>query len=131
MSNKALVVQFMDCLSRGDVSGFTEMYHPSGSVWTSGKTLISGSANKEQIEAAGAAIFDAFPQGLVFTIHGMVAEGNKVAVEAESKGMHRSGRLYNNFYHFLFEFKDKKVLSLKEYMDTELVTDILCAGQRP
>lgn len=131
MNNKELVTQFMDCLNRGDVSGFTAMYHPQGQLWTSGKTLISGSADKNQIEAAGAAIFDAFPQGLVFTIHGMVAEGHKVAVEAESKGMHSSGQLYNNLYHFLFEFKDGKVLSLKEYMDTELVTDILCGGQRP
>ena len=131
MSNKALVIQFIDLLNQGDVSGFADMYHADGSVWTSGKTLISGSANKSQIEAAGAAIFDAFPQGLTFTIHGMVAEGDKVAVEAESKGMHSSGQLYNNHYHFLFEFKDGKVLSLKEYMDTELVTDILCGGQRP
>ena len=131
MNNKELVRRFMSCLSRGDVDGFVGMYHPQGCVWTSGKTLISGTSNKAQIAAAGSAIFEAFPDGLAFTIHSMVAEGDKVAVEAESKGMHASGVLYNNLYHFLFEFREGKLLSLKEYMDTELVTDILCGGQRP
>ena len=61
----------------------------------------------------------------------MTAEDDSVAVEAESEGMHVSGVMYQNFYHFLFIFKDGKVLLLKEYMDTEKVTDVLCGGHRP
>jgi hypothetical protein len=61
----------------------------------------------------------------------MTAEGERVAVEAESKGEHVSGQLYNNLYHFLFEFRDGELLKLKEYMDTERVTDVLCGGARP
>ena len=60
-----------------------------------------------------------------------VAEGDRVAVEATSKGEHVSGQTYSNEYHFLFEFREGKLLRLKEYMDTERVTDILCGGQRP
>ncbi len=131
MENKAKVEKFINCLNQGDVAGFVGMYHPEGSVWTSGQTLISGTANKSQISATAGAIFEAFPDGLIFTIHSMIAEGDKVAVEAESNGMHASGKHYNNHYHFLFEFRDGLLLSLKEYMDTELVTDILCGGQRP
>lgn len=129
--NKARVEAFFNCLSRGDVDGFVAMYHPQGSLWTSGNTLISGDFSIEQIAAAGAAIFDAFPEGLVFSVHSMIAEGEKVAVEAQSAGMHSSGQAYSNLYHFLFEFRDGKVWRLKEYMDTERVTDILCGGQRP
>lgn len=131
MDNKARVQQFMDYLNRGDVAGFVGMYHDDGHVWTSGHTLISGTFGKAQIAASAGAIFEAFPQGLQFTIHGMVAEGDKVAVEAESNGLHASGKHYSNRYHFLFEFRDGKLLSLKEYMDTERVTDVLCGGQRP
>lgn len=61
----------------------------------------------------------------------MKAEGERVAVEAESEGMHVSGKLYSNDYHFLFRFRDGKIIEYKEYMDTERVTDILCGGQRP
>ena len=52
-------------------------------------------------------------------------------MEASSEGMHVSGVPYTNDYHFLFEFQDGKLLKLKEYMDTERVTEVLCGGQRP
>ena len=58
-------------------------------------------------------------------------EGDAVAVEARSRGMHVSGREYSNEYHFLFRFRDGLIVRLKEYMDTERVTDVLCGGQRP
>jgi ketosteroid isomerase-like protein len=61
----------------------------------------------------------------------MIAEDEKVAVEAESEGEHISGQTYTNEYHFLFEFKKGELIKLKEYMDTEQVTDVLCGGQRP
>jgi ketosteroid isomerase-like protein len=48
-----------------------------------------------------------------------------------SAGKHVSGQTYSNEYHFLFEFREGKLLKLKEYMDTERVTDVLCGGQRP
>ena len=131
MNNKALVTRFIEYLNHGDVAGLVGMYGDDGYVWTSGGTLISGKFDRAQIAASAGAIFEAFPQGIKFTIHGMVAEGDKVAVEAESNGLHVSGKHYRNLYHFLFEFRNGKLLSLKEYMDTENVTDVLCGGQRP
>lgn len=129
--HKALVERFFDCLSRGDVEGFVAMYHPEGTLWTSGNTLISGTFSRSQIASAGTAIYEAFPDGLEFTIQGMTAEDDRVAVEASSAGKHVSGETYTNLYHFLFEFREGQVYRLKEYMDTERVTDILCGGQRP
>jgi ketosteroid isomerase-like protein len=61
----------------------------------------------------------------------MTAEDDRVAVEAVSEGLHATGQTYSNEYHFLFRFRDGKVVEFKEYMDTERVTDILCGGQRP
>jgi ketosteroid isomerase-like protein len=95
-----------------------------------GNTLISGRYTKAQINDAAGAIYQVFPQGIRFVIKAMTAEDDRVAVEAESEGMHVSGRLYGNQYHFLFRLRDGKVVELKEYMDTERVTDILCGGQR-
>lgn len=131
MNNKQLVESFFEKMNAGDVDGFVGMYHQDGRLWTSGQTLISGEYSRAQIEAAASGIYEAFPNGIVFTIHGITADGDRVAVEASSKGEHISGQLYENLYHFLFEFKDGKVLKLKEYMDTEKVTDILCGGARP
>ncbi len=129
--NRQLALKFLDYMSEGNIQGFLSLYHPEASLWTSGNTLISGRYSREQIEASASAIYDAFPKGLRFEVTGVTAEGDRVAVEANSEGLHASGRVYRNLYHFLFEFRDGKVLCLKEYMDTEPVTAILCGGQRP
>mgnify|MGYP001824381594 FL=1 len=130
-TTKALVKQFFDALNAGDAEAIANSYAPQGTIQTMGNTLISGIFNREQIAQSAGGIFDVFPNGLTFTVLGMVAEGNKVAVEATSEGEHLSGQIYSNEYHFLFEFEGDKVLRLKEYMDTEQVTDVLCGGQRP
>ncbi len=129
--NRQLVQRFIAAMSAGDTAAIVDAYAEDGAVWTSGRTLISGTFTKAQIREAAGRIFEAFPHGIEFTIHAMTAEGERVAVEAESRGMHVSGKLYNNLYHFLFQFRDGQLVRLKEYMDTELVTEILCGGQRP
>lgn len=128
--NKTLAQAFFDALNRGDVPALLDAYADDGRCVTMGNTLISGTYTKEQIAAAAGGIFQVFPQGILFTIKAMTAEGERVAVEAESEGQHVSGQLYTNQYHFLMRFRDGKVVEFKEYMDTERVTDILCGGQK-
>ncbi len=129
--NKQLVREFFALLNRGDVPGIVAAYAEDGRLRTMGRTLISGTFTREQIQAAAGGIYQVFPQGLSFTIDAMTAEGERVAVEAHSRGRHVSGVTYSNEYHFLFVFRDGRLLELREYMDTERVTDILCGGARP
>ena len=131
INNKAIVESFFKALNAGDVDTIVNTYADDGCVQTMGNTLISGTFDRAQIAAATSGIFDVFPNGLKFEISDMVAEGEKVAVEARSEGEHVSGQIYSNEYHFLFQFRDGKLVKLREYMDTEQVTDILCGGQRP
>jgi ketosteroid isomerase-like protein len=130
-SNRALVSRFFEALNKVDVDTIVNTYAQDGCVQTMGDTLISGTFTRDQIATSVSGIFDVFPQGLHFTVLDMVAQGDKVAVEATSEGEHVSGQIYGNDYHFLFEFREGKLLRLKEYMDTERVTDVLCGGQRP
>jgi len=130
-SNKNIVTRFFEALNSGDVDFIVDTYAADGYVQTMGNTLISGIFSREQVAASAGGIFDVFPDGLTFTALSMVAEGEKVAVEAASEGQHISGQTYSNEYHFLFEFRSGKLVRLKEYMDTERVTDVLCGGQRP
>jgi len=130
-SNKNIVTRFFEALNSGDVDFIVDTYAADGYVQTMGNTLISGIFSREQVAASAGGIFDVFPDGLTFTALSMVAEGEKVAVEATSEGQHISGQTYSNEYHFLFEFRSGKLVRLKEYMDTERVTDVLCGGQRP
>ena len=130
-SNKQRVRDFFAILNRGDVPALLGAYADDGCLETMGRTLISGRFTRAQIRAAAEQIFDVFPQGLEFTIDAMTAEGERVAVEAHSVGRHVSGVTYSNQYHFLFVFRAGRVVLLREYMDSERVTDILCGGQRP
>ena len=129
--NKRAVRAFFEAMNRNDPAAIVDSYAKDGYVQTMGTTLISGRRDRAQIAAFAEGVLEAFPEGLTFTIRQMTAEEDRVAVEAESHGRHASGRIYNNQYHFLFTLRAGEVLSLKEYMDTELVTDVLCGGQRP
>jgi ketosteroid isomerase-like protein len=129
--NKQFARDFFAAISRGDTAYVVDAYTEDGGVQTMGNTLISGFFDKAQIAAAAGAIFEAFPQGIEFTLKNITAEEDRVAVEAESHGIHVSGRVYHNYYHFFLQMRDGKLVRLKEYMDTELITEILCGGQRP
>src|SRR5882757_4916120 len=118
LRNKELVAAFFSTLNRGDVAALVAAYAEDGHLMTMGNTLISGRYTKEQIKQAAGGIFQVFPKGIHFTIRAMTAEGDRVAVEAESEGLHVSGQRYSNQYHFLFRLRDGKVVELKEYMDT-------------
>ncbi|HEY0915988.1 MAG TPA: nuclear transport factor 2 family protein [Solimonas sp.] len=128
--NKQAAQAFFDILNRGDVPALISAYAEDGRCVTMGNTLISGTYSRDQIAAAAGGIYQVFPQGIRFSIKAMTAEGERVAIEAESEGAHVSGQVYTNQYHFLMRFRDGKVVEFKEYMDTERVTDILCGGQK-
>ena len=59
----------------------------------------------------------------------MTAEGERVAIEAESYGRHINGKTYNNLYHFLMVIRDGKISELKEYMDTMHANEVLVGDQ--
>jgi len=129
--NKKRVDAFFEAMNKADSKAIVAAYADDGYVHTMGHTLISGKYGKQQIAEFASGVLQAFPQGITFTITGITAEGERVAVEAVCDGVHASGKRYQNEYHFLFIFRDGKLVTLKEYMDTELATDILCGGQRP
>lgn len=128
---RELALAFFDAMNRGDTQALVDAYADDGYCHTMGRTLISGKFSKAQISMAAGQIFQVFPQGIRFTIRAMTVEGERAAIEAESEGLHVSGKVYSNEYHFLMQFRGDKVAVFREYMDTERVTDILCGGQRP
>jgi ketosteroid isomerase-like protein len=89
-------------------------------IVTMGTTAISGERGKAEALAAAALVVKLFPKGLPTVVHSMIAEGDSVAVEAESFATHVSGKPYNNKYLFLMRFRDGKLIALKEYLDTAL-----------
>jgi len=126
--NKALARRFVDAISRADVDAIVAAYAPDGTCWTSGTMPISGTFGVDQVAAASRGVLSVFPEGLRFTIHALTAEGDRVAIEAESYGKHVSGKTYNNKYHFVMRARGGKIVEWREYMDTMHANDVLCGG---
>jgi len=128
--NKEVARQFIENMTNNNIAAIIESYDDDVKIYTMGNTLISGVVNKTQAKEFAGQVLNAFPQGIRFVIHNLTAEGDRVAIEAESFANHVSGKYYNNKYHFFMRLKNGKVTELKEHMDTEMVTEVLCGGQR-
>lgn len=129
--NVAVMRRFFDAMNTGDVATIIDSYADDGRCVTMGKTLISGSFDKDQIAMAAGRIYEAFPEGVHFVILDITAQDDRVAIEAESFARHVSGKDYHNEYHFLARLRDGKIAEFKEYCDTEHITDVICGGARP
>jgi uncharacterized protein len=55
----------------------------------------------------------------------IVAEGDLVVVEARGQVTTKSGEPYNQSYCYVFALSDGKVRELTEYLDTDLVNQVL------
>ena len=58
----------------------------------------------------------------------ILADGDFVIVQARGDNTLKDGRRYENDYCLVFRMKDGKIQEIEEYLDTELVTDVL--GER-
>jgi len=126
--NKGFARKFLDALSRGDWDFVEDAYAEDVVIWTPGTMPFSGIHTKDGVADVKAWLTGVFPDGLKFTVKSMTAEGDRVAIEAESYGKHVNGKIYNNQYHFLMKIRDGKICELKEYMDTMHANEVLAGG---
>lgn len=86
---------------------------------------LAGTKTKAQFVELLKGISSAMPKGLRITPKAVTAEGDRVAVEAESYGELANGKVYNNQYHFAVELRAGKIQAVREYLDTIHAKDVL------
>jgi len=59
------------------------------------------------------------------TIKGVIAQGDRVAIEAEGRATTKTGKPYNNRYHFLFVVRDGVIVEGREYLDSALYMELM------
>lgn len=123
--NKQLAKDMLDALSRADQDWVREHYSDDFQIWVTGSLPFSGTNDKAGALAGMPAVLDLFPDGLQFQVDAMTAEGDRVAIEASSRGTTFRGDEYNQEYHFLMRARDGKITEWKEYMDTEHARKVL------
>ncbi|MFI5783257.1 nuclear transport factor 2 family protein [Nocardia sp. NPDC051570] len=124
--NKELVGRFFELFTGGRPEEASALLSDDVTWWTNGepgRNIWAGTINKIQMIDSFNTFPSIFPNGLVVTPVGFTAEGDKVAMEAESHAEVVNGKNYSNQYHFLIEVRDGKIHSIREYMDTQHVTD--------
>ena len=127
-ANKELARNFIAALGRADTEWVLEHYADDVVMWTAGSLVISGPHDKSEIGEMMNGILGAFPNGLAFEVCSLTAEDDRVAIEAESRGTHVSGKPYHNQYHFLMRIRDGRIVELKEYLDTLHAHEVLLGG---
>jgi ketosteroid isomerase-like protein/nitrite reductase/ring-hydroxylating ferredoxin subunit len=125
-TNKSIVMRFLAEFSSGAVDSTMAMMTDDATWWVAGTMPISGTYDKPAFTRLLSGVLETCTGPIKITPKGLVAEGGQVAVEAESYTQTRSGRTYNNLYHFLFTIRDGKIAGVKEYLDTMHANTILC-----
>jgi ketosteroid isomerase-like protein len=117
---KQVADDFLATFSRGDVDGVLDAMADDATWWVSGGIEgMSGTYDKASFGPLLRGATALYVEGaLRITPTSMVAEGDRVAIEAEGFATMSNGRIYKPRYHFLFEVKDGKVRRVREYMDT-------------
>ncbi|MGI4831745.1 MAG: nuclear transport factor 2 family protein [Janthinobacterium lividum] len=130
-TNKRLVEEFFEKLSKSDLAGAFAMIHDDVAWWrTGGENLafsgvLSKTAFIESMNGMGAI----FSEGLKLVPKSVVSEEYRVAVELSGHAVLKDGRNYDNLYHILLTFKDGQIIAAREYHDTLYARIVLTDGQ--
>jgi ketosteroid isomerase-like protein len=124
--NKKIVVGFLENLSSGNAAAVMNTLADSATWWVAGNFPLSGTKTKAQFGELVGQLGNNIDGGLRVTPTGITAEGDRVAVEAESYARMKNGKTYQNKYHFLFVVRDGKIQQVKEYLDTMHANEVLC-----
>jgi ketosteroid isomerase-like protein len=122
-TNKQVASQLFERFSAGDVAGVLAMMTDDATWKIPGRRPempTAGVLSKDKIARVFHAMVGELKDGrLKMSMKGAVAEGDRLAVEAESWGELKNGRVYNNEYHFMMTFRDGKISTVREYLDTQ------------
>jgi len=120
--NRQLAEELFARFTAGDIPGVLGLM-TDDATWKipgrKGEMPSAGVHSKEKIARVFHAMVGELKGGLKMTLKSAIAEGDRLAVEAESYGELKNGRVYNNEYHFAMTFRDGKISTVREYLDTQ------------
>ena len=123
--NKQTAMALLEASAVHDAERFAELLCDDATYWTAGKPHLfryCGEKTKEEI-CRYMATPSIFVGGVEVTFGDITAEGDRVAVEAQTRGELPDGRVYTNMYHYLFTFRGDRILRVREYLDTQAAAE--------
>jgi hypothetical protein len=125
--NKVVAADFFARIDANDVPGALALLAEDATYWIAGDKAVTPSAgehDKNGMSKLFHIMGKSFKDGLRMTVKGMTAEGERVALEVESLGNLKNGRVYRQKYHILMIVRDGRIAAVREYLDTQHVHDV-------
>lgn len=125
MDNKQHVQTIMDALVRADRQPlFDAMADEVTWRWMGTSRWSKSFEGKQAVlgELFGG-VDESLSDSYSVQVHKVLADGDHVVVEHTGSNATPDGRQYNNNYCWIFAFKDGLITEIREYMDTQLVTE--------
>lgn len=117
--NKAAAVRMITAIGESDIATVASLMTPDATFWGLGQGDYENATPKDVfLKALPASLAALFAGPVRFTVQGVTAENDRVAIEATSDAVLVRGGRYNNRYHFLFIFEGGKIKFTREYNDT-------------
>jgi ketosteroid isomerase-like protein len=127
-SFKKLTLDFFACISARDLAGALALMTDDVTWRIHAKPELSpvaGQFDKARLQRLFKGMLAQLDEaGLTMTVTGTVAESNRAAVEVKSSGDLKNGRKYRLRNHFLLTFREGKIASVREYLDTQHAFDV-------
>jgi len=130
---RSVATEFFARFNANDIAGALALMTDDATWWIAGKpgtNPVVGTLSKERIARLFYRMAGQMTDGLRMTVKGCIADGDKVALELESYGKLKNGRVYNQEYHTLVELRDGKICRVREYLDTQHVLAVWFAPEQ-
>jgi len=127
-NNIRAVRRFFDALNSGNLENVRPLLSPD-TVW---RPMVRDMTEKPEYQ--GDAILDDFlgpvrgifkDNGPIVTLTFLVGNENGVAAETDGDGETQDGKVYANKYAWFFDMDDGRILTIREYFDSNYVTQLM------
>ncbi|MFD8568830.1 nuclear transport factor 2 family protein [Streptomyces sp. NPDC059639] len=120
-NSKAVVQAYMDTLMAGDLAALRTFFTEE-TTWTlAGNLPLSGTwTGPTEIldEFVPAMVARLEPETMEFTFDGLIADGDRVLAEWNTRAQAKAGGRYDQHCLAVFTVRDGKIASVREYFDT-------------
>ena len=120
-SNVEILKRYFAALERGDVGTVTAMLTDDASYWILPGTAVSGTHDKASYLRLFGKLLEVQSGPLQFEYDEITAQGDRVAILVREQMPLKAGGSYDNVYHWLFTFRDGKIVAVKEFCDAMAV----------
>lgn len=123
--NKQLMQDIFSELSKGNDKPFVEaMAEDMQWIWMGSGPWSKTFAGKQAVlDELWSAVRATLVPPYKVVAHRFIADGDYVVVEANGENTTPGGKAYNNKYCWVCRISEGKIYELREYMDTQLVTE--------